>query len=108
MARRPVRTFVNKWSRKLHRWGAVLTALPVLIVICTGLLLQVKKQFEWIQPATAKGSGGELTSSFDQILEATRTSPWASLALLLRAAAAQLPSFLRTAFSMTMCYAIAA
>ncbi|MEZ6138228.1 MAG: DUF1559 domain-containing protein [Pirellulaceae bacterium] len=45
----------NWWSRKLHRWGAIGSALPMLLVITTGLLLQVKKQVPWVQPATQAG-----------------------------------------------------
>lgn len=48
--------FLNKWTRKLHRWGALLTAVPLLLVIVTGLLLQVKKEAAWIQPPTMRGS----------------------------------------------------
>jgi uncharacterized iron-regulated membrane protein len=47
---------LNWWTRKLHRWGALLTALPLLIVIVSGLLLQVKKQIPWVQPPTIKGT----------------------------------------------------
>lgn len=61
-----------KWNRKLHRAGAVVVALPFLVILCTGLLLQVKKQSEWIQPPSARGSTTELTAGFDQILEAAR------------------------------------
>ena len=38
--------------RKTHRWGAVLVAVPFLLVLVSGLLLQVKKQVPWVQPAT--------------------------------------------------------
>lgn len=34
----------------------MLTALPLLLVIVSGLLLQVKKQVAWVQPPTVKGS----------------------------------------------------
>ena len=46
----------NWWSRKLHRWGAILTLLPMLLVIISGLLLQVKKQVTWVQPKTVSGA----------------------------------------------------
>lgn len=42
--------------RKIHRWGAVLVALPFLVVLITGIFLQVKKEFAWIQPPTQTGS----------------------------------------------------
>ena len=64
-----------KWNRKLHRWGAILVAIPLIVVIGTGILLQFKKQSGWIQPPTQKGTGGELTVSFDRILEVARTVP---------------------------------
>jgi hypothetical protein len=37
-------------SRKLHRWGAIVIGLPVISVIGSGILLQVKKQVPWVQP----------------------------------------------------------
>jgi len=55
MARHTPRTFANKWSRKLHRWGAIITLVPVAIILASGLLLQFKKQSEWVQPPTARG-----------------------------------------------------
>jgi len=58
------------WNRKLHRIGAILIALPLLLVTATGLLLQVKKQSDWVQPPTARGSSSELALSFDAILAA--------------------------------------
>lgn len=68
-------SILNRWSRKLHRWGAVLIALPLLLVICSGLLLQVKKQFAWVQPPTLRGSGEYPELSFDQILAVTASHP---------------------------------
>ena len=60
----------NRWSRKLHRWGAILACLPLLLVIVSGLLLQVKKQVEWVQPPTAKGSTTDLVVKWPTILSA--------------------------------------
>ncbi|MEP3482252.1 MAG: PepSY-associated TM helix domain-containing protein [Fuerstiella sp.] len=45
---------LNWLTRKLHRWGAIITAIPLLIVVLSGLLLQVKKQLEWVQPPSQK------------------------------------------------------
>ncbi len=47
----------------------MLTALPVLVVILSGIILQMKKEFGWVQPPTRKGAGKELTLSFDRILD---------------------------------------
>ncbi len=63
---------VRVWGRKLHRWGAVLVAVPFLLVILTGILLQVKKDFAWVQPVTQKRPGKEPRVSFDAILKAVQ------------------------------------
>jgi len=60
-------------NRNLHRWCAVLTALPVLLILITGLLLQFKKEVSWIQPPTMKGMGTRPVLTFDRILEVART-----------------------------------
>ena len=73
----------NKWSRKLHRWGAVATLIPFALVIVTGLLLQVKKQWAWVQPETMRSPQGPmapgLTIGFDGLLEAARSVPEAGI-----------------------------
>jgi hypothetical protein len=68
-----------KLNRVVHRWGSLLVAVPVLLVILTGLLLQLKKEVSWIQPSTQKGSSKELVLSFDEILEVCRTVPEAEI-----------------------------
>lgn len=52
-----------RWNRKLHRWGASAVTLPLLLVIGTGILLQLGKEADWIQPTTMKGVGGPPKSS---------------------------------------------
>ena len=64
---------MRKWhsrrdTRKIHRWGAFLVSLPFLIVIISGLLLQVKKEVEWIQPSTEEVAIDTLALSFSDIL----------------------------------------
>jgi len=66
-------------NRKLHRWGAILTALPLVVVIATGILLQLKKQSEWIQPPTSTGSSTSPTISFERILAAAQTAEEAGI-----------------------------
>lgn len=65
--------------RKLHRFGAVLTVLPVVIVVVTGILLLLKKEVGWIQPPTRKGTMNALGVSFDAILAAARTEKEAGI-----------------------------
>jgi uncharacterized iron-regulated membrane protein len=64
-----------KLDRVLHRWGSLLIALPLLLVISTGILLLLKKQVAWIQPPTQRGTSQELVLTFDQILEISKTVP---------------------------------
>jgi uncharacterized iron-regulated membrane protein len=73
------------FSRKAHRLGSIVIALPLLLVIGTGILLQLRKELPWVQPPTKKGSGKEPTISMEQILSATRSvaetgvSNWADI-----------------------------
>lgn len=62
-------------NRKLHRWGSILTALPLLVVIITGIILQLKKDWSWVQPPTAKSADPALELSFDEILAAASGVP---------------------------------
>ncbi len=83
MSRNPVVARVNRWSRRLHRWGALLIVAPGLVIICTGLLLQLKKQWAWVQPPTLRGSvPADITPAltFDRILEIARSVPEARVA----------------------------
>ena len=66
-------------NRKLHRVGALVSALPVLVILLTGLVLQLKKEVSWIQPATLRGSGTVPSLSFDQLLEISRGVEEASI-----------------------------
>lgn len=66
--------------RKIHKWGAVITALPVLVIIATGILLQFKKDAAWIQPPVVEGHGGDPSVSFGCILKAVRSVPEAQIA----------------------------
>ena len=70
---------LNIWSRKSHRVGSILIALPFLLVLVTGILLQLKKDWDWVQPTSQKGTGKEPTISFEQILTAVKAVPEASV-----------------------------
>jgi uncharacterized iron-regulated membrane protein len=70
---------VPKLNRVLHRWGSLLVAPPLLLVIVTGLMLLVKKEISWIQPTTKKGSTKELALGFDRILDISKTVPEAEI-----------------------------
>ena len=68
-------------NRRLHRWGAIAVALPFLVVIATGLLLQLKKQFDFVQPPEQKGASVEAATSLTlpQILAQVQQVPEAGI-----------------------------
>ncbi|MCF7675895.1 MAG: PepSY domain-containing protein [Akkermansiaceae bacterium] len=68
-----------KPNRIIHRWGSLLIAIPLLLVILTGLLLQLKKESAWIQPATRSGISTDLTLDFDEVLALCKTVPEAQI-----------------------------
>jgi uncharacterized iron-regulated membrane protein len=61
------------WNRKLHRWGAIAVALPFLVVLCTGILLQLKKQLPFVQPNEQRGAATSNTISLGTLLDSART-----------------------------------
>jgi uncharacterized iron-regulated membrane protein len=63
---------ISTGLRKTHYWLAIAAALPVLVILTTGLLLQVKKQSAWVQPPEQRGAEGVPAVSLDQILSAAR------------------------------------
>jgi len=65
--------------RQLHRWGAILIALPFVVVIVTGILLQFKREWSWVQPPSQRGVSKAPHISFDAILNAVRTVPEAEV-----------------------------
>ncbi len=69
----------SRLNRLVHRWGSIAIALPLIVVIVSGIILQLKKESAWIQPATAKGSSAELSLTFEQILERTKAVPEAEV-----------------------------
>jgi len=56
-----------------------LIAVPLLVVIGSGILLQLKKEVDWIQPPTTSGSGSAPSIPFDAILAAAQTVPQAQI-----------------------------
>ena len=61
--------------RKIHYWGSFSIALPLVIMIGAGLLLMVKKEFDWIQPPSQKGIERELVpmASMQDLFDAALT-----------------------------------
>lgn len=63
---------VNVLARKTHHWLAAAVALPVLVIIGSGLLLQLKKQWRWVQPAEQAGTAAPALIGLEEILASAR------------------------------------
>ncbi len=70
---------LSKLNRQIHNWGSIIIAIPVSIVLLTGVLLLLKKDVDWIQPSTVRGAEKGLSLSFDEILEIASTVPEAGI-----------------------------
>lgn len=54
--------------RKLHYWASIAIALPASVLLASGLLLQAKKHWSWIQPAEQRGSVSAPRIGTDSVL----------------------------------------
>lgn len=70
---------LSVWMRKVHNWGSIAVALPVGVIIGSGVFLQLKKEVAWIQPPTSRGVGQVPVVSFERVLEAARAIPEARI-----------------------------
>ena len=60
-------------TRKIHYWASLIIFLPAFIIIASGTVLQLKKDVQWIQPATQRGIGTLPQISFGDILAAAQS-----------------------------------
>lgn len=65
----------NVLNRQVHYWITPFLAIPILVIIGSGILLQVKKQWSWVQPEERRGSVKSPSITFDQLLTAVRSVP---------------------------------
>jgi uncharacterized iron-regulated membrane protein len=70
----------SRLNRKIHIWTTAVVAVPVLVVILSGLVLQVKKQWSWVQPPTRAGTGTAPVLDLSEILAVAREVPEAGIA----------------------------
>ena len=70
-------TFVsfNVLNRKAHHWASFAATLPLLVIIASGLLLQLKKHWTWVQPAEHRGTSTGPRISLDQVLSSVQSVP---------------------------------
>ena len=65
----------NLLNRKVHYWGAVVVSVPLLVMICSGIVLQMKKHSAWVQPPERAGTAKVPEIGFDRVLEVCRGIP---------------------------------
>jgi hypothetical protein len=65
----------NVLNRKVHYWISFGAALPMIVMIGSGLLLQAKKQWPWVQPVEQRGTGTTPVIDLKDVLSALRTVP---------------------------------
>jgi uncharacterized iron-regulated membrane protein len=65
----------NVLNRKVHFWASATIAVPLLIIICTGIVLQLKKHWAWVQPPEQRGSVTAPAIELSRILESLKRDP---------------------------------
>ena len=65
----------NVLNRKVHYWASAIVAIPALVLIGSGLLLQSKKHWSWVQPAELRGTGTTPSIDLEGILASVKTVP---------------------------------
>jgi uncharacterized iron-regulated membrane protein len=65
----------NVRNRKLHHYASFIVAAPLLIMFCSGVLLQLKKQWNWVQPPELRGTGTSPVISLDGVLDSVKAVP---------------------------------
>ena len=70
---------LSKLTRVSHRWGSIIALLPLMIIIASGIILQLKKVSPYVQPPTQRGAGTEPAIGFDRIFEVARSVPEAEI-----------------------------
>jgi hypothetical protein len=65
----------NVLNRKVHYWASAIVAVPLLVMIVSGLLLQAKKEWSWVQPTERRGTGTVPALTLEHVLDALKTVP---------------------------------
>lgn len=65
----------HKLNRKVHYWATIFIALPVLVIIGSGIVLQLKKHWDWVQPEEKRGTGTMPAIDLEGLLLAVQRHP---------------------------------
>jgi uncharacterized iron-regulated membrane protein len=64
---------LSRLNRNIHKWLSLIFALPLLVILLSGILLLSRKEFAFIQPPTSHGQSNVPSISFAQILQQAKT-----------------------------------
>ena len=64
----------NVLNRQIHYWASVAVAVPLLVMIASGLFLQAKKHWSWVQPAEQPGTGTQPVVDMSGKFQARKTA----------------------------------
>ncbi len=64
----------NVLNRKVHYWASFGAAVPVLVMIASGLLLQSKKHWSWVQPVEHRGTGSVPVLDLEAVLTSVKAA----------------------------------
>lgn len=65
----------NVLNRKVHYWTSAIVAVPLAVIVTTGILLQLKKHWTFVQPPEIRGVKADPTLSLPDLLERVKTAP---------------------------------
>ena len=65
----------SAFCRRYHYWLAIFVVVPWFIVICSGLVLQLRDHVPGVLPEMKQGSSTTPTMTYDRVLEVARTIP---------------------------------
>jgi uncharacterized iron-regulated membrane protein len=65
----------NILNRTIHYWASFGVALPLIVMISSGLLLQSKKHWAWVQPVEQPGTGSAPSIDLEGILASVKQVP---------------------------------
>lgn len=65
----------NILNRQIHYWASFIIAVPLLVMIASGLLLQSKKHWGWVQPVEQRGTGTVPAIDLEGILTSLKSVP---------------------------------
>lgn len=66
---------INRLTRRLHYWASFAVALPILVIFSTGILLQLKKHWSWVQPTEIRGTGTTPLVGLQDIMATLQRAP---------------------------------